>query len=148
MVIKSFVGGVLCCAALCGSNLLAEDQPAKPQPQRSQMMMPRNHMQFPQRNQHMMTAFLVKDEIKAYQQNPTPENMAALEKALDKAIKADTAKRKKHLEKELANLEKDQAQRAADLLQKVKSGEFKMPEMMRGNRERNRMRGKNVPAEK
>ena len=40
-------------------------------------------------------------ELKAYQANPTAENFAVLEKALDKAIKEDTAKRKERLEKEL-----------------------------------------------
>lgn len=84
-----------------------------------------------QRNPAMMTARLVMKELKAYQAKPTPENYAALEKALNEAIKADTAKRKERLEKELADLEKNQAARVRDLLDKVKSGEFKMPERRR-----------------
>ena len=83
------------------------------------------------RNPAMMTARLVMKELKAYQAKPTPENYAALEKALNEAIKADTAKRKERLEKELADLEKNQAARVRDLLDKVKSGEFKMPERRR-----------------
>ena len=85
----------------------------------------------PQRNAAMMTARLVMKELKAYQAKPTPENYAVLEKALNEAIKADTAKRKERLEKELAELEKNQAERVKNLLDKVKSGEFKMPERRR-----------------
>ena len=85
----------------------------------------------PQRNAAMMTARLVMKELKAYQAKPTPENYAALEKALNEAVKADTARRKARLEKELADLEKNQAERVKDLLDKVKSGEFKMPERRR-----------------
>ena len=60
-----------------------------------------------------------------------PDEKEEIEKALNEAIKADTAKRKERLEKELADLEKNQAARVRDLLDKVKSGEFKMPERRR-----------------
>ena len=89
------------------------------------------------RNPDMMTARLVMKELRAYQTNPTPENLAALEKALNEAMQKDTASRKAMLEKALADLEKNQQKRAADFLEKVKKGEFKLPQRPpRGERKR------------
>ena len=110
----------------CTSYLSADDTvPQHPErPQRPQEM--RRNM--PRRNPLMAMARLVPGELKAYQSNPTPENYAALEKALDAAVKANTAKQKARLEKQIAELDSKQAKLAADFLKQVKSGEFKMPE--------------------
>jgi CheY-like chemotaxis protein len=58
------------------------------------------------------------------------------EKALNEAIKKDTEQRKARLEKQLMELEKNQAERAQNLLKKVKSGEFKLPAGKREGQER------------
>ena len=122
---STLLAGVIFSTAISAAEKVAPaNATARPMPPRGEM---RRGM-MPPRNEMMMTARLVINELKAYQANPTAENFAVLEKALDKAIKEDTAKRKERLEKELANLEKDQAKRANDLLTKIKSGDFKMPE--------------------
>ena len=117
---------LLICTIACGACLSAKDAPPpRPdKPQRPQEM--RRNM--PRRNPLMAMARLVPKELKAYQSNPTPENYAALEKALDTAVKANTAKQKARLEKQIAELDSKQAKLAADFLKQVKSGEFKMPE--------------------
>ncbi|MBO5722368.1 MAG: hypothetical protein J6S19_04565 [Lentisphaeria bacterium] len=74
-------------------------------------------------------------ELKAYQANPTPENFAAFEKAFNAAVQEDTAAKKAFLEKQLAELEKNQKAQADMILAKVKSGEFKMPSRPPRNRQ-------------
>lgn len=133
MYLKSWVMAVLAAGSLMAMPFTNADEVQAPAKSGKRMQ---RQMRGPgswgnmrgQRNPLMMTARLVMKELRTYQAKPTPENYAALEKALNEAMKADTAKRKEQLEKELADLEKNQAARAKDLLDKVKSGEFKMPE--------------------
>lgn len=118
---------LLACAMFGASCAIADEAPKRPErhPAPNREMARRQMMrQYPL----MAMARLVPQELKAYKNSPTPENFAALEKALDAAVKADTAKRKANLEKQLAELDKKQSALAADFLAKVKSGEFKMPE--------------------
>jgi len=75
----------------------------------------------------MMYAMLVRKELAAYQEKPTPENFTILEKALNEAVKNYTEKRRQQLQKELAELDKNQQEQAAKFLKNVKSGEFKLP---------------------
>ena len=139
MQLKSWTMVVLVAGALMAAPFLSADEAQAPKEggkrMQRQMRGPGGFGEFggmrAQRNPAMMTARLVMKELRTYQAKPTPENYAALEKALNEAIKADTAKRKERLEKELADLEKNQAERVKDLLDKVKSGEFKMPERRR-----------------
>ena len=112
--------------AMLGATSLAAAEKTESTPRK-----PERNMRFErfggQRNPLLQTASLVRKELKEYQANPTPEKFAALEKALNEAVKKDTAERKAKLEKELAELEKTQNERAAELLKKVKAGDFKFP---------------------
>ena len=121
-------------AMLLGINsAIADDaKPAAPKEMPQGMRGRRFEMRGGQMSQ-MATARLAAKELRAYLENKTPENLAAFEKALNEAMKKDTAERKAKLEKELAELEKNQAKRAADLIAKVKSGEFKMPPAFKDN---------------
>lgn len=162
MRFKSLTAMLLAAAALTAPAVInADEAPAKQRPEKRQFRGPgergerggdRSAMRggqgmrggmFMQRNPEMMTARLVMKELRAYQAEPNDANYAALEKALNEAIKKDTAMRKERLEKQLMELEKNQAERAQNLLKKVKSGEFKMPEARREGNERRR-----VPAER
>ena len=91
--------------------------------------------------QDMAIARMVSKELKAYQANPSAENYQALEKATREAVKKFTEKRKEMLQKQLAELEKNQDKSADAFLAKVKSGEFKMPP----KRQRNSNPGKRGP---
>ena len=95
--------------------------PARPEMRRGGMPGGRGGMQ------DMAIARMVAKELQAYQANPTPENYQTLEKATREAVKKITAKRKEMLQKQLAELEKNQDKSADAFLAKVKSGEFKMP---------------------
>lgn len=155
MQFKSLTAMLLAAASLAvPAALSADEAPAKPErPAKRQFRGPGERGErggqgmrggmFMQRNPEMMTARLVMKELRAYQADPSEANYAALEKALNEAIKKDTAMRKERLEKQLMELEKTQAERAQSLLKKVKSGEFKMPEARRESNERRR-----VPAER
>ncbi len=163
MQFKSLTAMLLAAASLAvPAALSADEAPAKPErPAKRQFRGPGERGErggdrpamrggqgmrggmFMQRNPEMMTARLVMKELRAYQSDPSEANYAALEKALNEAIKKDTAMRKERLEKQLMELEKTQTERVQSLLKKVKSGEFKMPEARREGNERRR-----VPAER
>ena len=144
MKLKSLTAMLLAAAALAAPAVInADEAPAKQRPEQRQF---RNRGDRPgmrngmfgqmQRNPEMMTARLVMKELRAYQAEPNDANYAALEKALNEAIKKDTEQRKARLEKQLMELEKNQAERAQNLLKKVKSGEFKLPAVKREGKER------------
>ena len=128
MQFKSMTAMLLAAASLAiPAAMNADEAPAKPErPAKRQSRGPgeRGGM-YMQRNPDMMTARLVMKELRTYQADPSEANYAALENALTEAMKKDTAMRKERLEKQLQELEKTQAERAASLLKKVKSGEFK-----------------------
>ena len=155
MQFKSMTAMLLAAASLAiPAAMNADEAPAKPErPAKRQFRGPGERGErggqgmrggmFMQRNPEMMTARLVMKELRAYQADPSEANYAALEKALNEAIKKDTAMRKERLEKQLMELEKTQAERAQSLLKKVKSGEFKFAPPAREGNERRR-----VPAER
>ena len=127
----------VCSALLLGGSLLltvtacAED-PAPNRPPAPPAQGPgapgiRGGRRGPGFNPMFETARLVMKELRAYQAKPNDETFAALEKALAEAMKIDTANRKAQLERELADLEANQAKRQSEFLSQVKSGEFKMP---------------------
>ena len=131
------------CLAMAAENAPAE----KKVPERAKMM--KRNMPNRKRPAFMMSPAIRKTakELKAYQANPTAENFAAFEKAFNAAVQEDTAAKKAFLEKQLAELEKNQKAQADMILSKVKSGEFKLPPRPPRNRQMlpNRRPGK--PAE-
>ena len=135
MLIRS-LASVLVLGSLCAvSAVNAEDAPRPPRPEMRPGMRPgmRREGAMPgaragmQRNNDMFIARMVAKEIKAYQESPTDENYKALEKATREAVKKFTEQRKKMLEKQLAELDKNQDKTANAFLENVKSGKFKMP---------------------
>ena len=138
-MLKKFIISAVAFSALCNSSLvIADEVPASPagKPEMRQRGPRGNKGNMMRRggDPSMRFAFLVRKELAAYQADPTPEKLKALEKALDEAVKKVTAQRKKQLEKELAQLDKTQKERAEKFLKQVKSGEFKMPERSQKNR--------------
>lgn len=144
MKLKSLTAMLLAAAALAAPAVInADEAPAKRRPEQRQFHkrgdrpgMQNGKFGQMQRNPEMMTARLVMKELRAYQAEPNNANYAALEKALNEAIKKDTEQRKARLEKQLMELKKNQAERAQNLLKKVKSGEFKLPAVKREGKER------------
>lgn len=151
MRFKSLTAMLLAAAALAAPAVInADEAPAKQRPEQRQFRGPGERPDMRgerpgmrggmfgqmQRNPEMMTARLVMKELRAYQAEPNDANYAALEKALNEAIKKDTEQRKARLEKQLMELEKNQAERVQNLLKKVKSGEFKLPAGKREGQER------------
>ncbi len=126
-----------------------EKVPRKPERREGMMRRDRGGAMMMMRNPDMMIARMVRKELKAYQNDPTDANYAALEKATREASKKVTAQIKEMLEKQLAELEKNQNQNTENFLKKVKSGEIKMPQRPprekreRGERGERPRRGKN-----
>ena len=145
MSVKFFSAVLLLGSAfMLGADAYAEERPQPPR----RNMRPGNMMRQGM-NYEMMLIRFARKELAAYKANPTAENYAALEKAVQKFF--DT--RKENLEKQLADLEKDRKSTSESFLKKVKSGELKMPGNQRRNGRpgqrgpRNRQRG-NPPAGK
>ena len=128
------LAGVMC---LGGALVAAEQSPPADKPEKASSVqqapgnMPMRGRRDFMRRAEFGVARMVRQELKTYLNDKTDANFAALEKAVNEAIKADTVQRKARLEQELANLEKVQTQRASRFLDSVKSGEFKMPERPR-----------------
>ena len=134
MLIRSLASVLLLSSFCAVSAVNAEDTQQQPRRQRPEMRrraMPGNKGGM-QRNSDMIIARMVAKELKAYQESKTDENYKALEKATCDAVKKITEQRKKMMEKQLAELEKNQNKNADDFLNKVKAGDFKMPPMFRG----------------
>lgn len=131
------------CLAMAAENAPAE----KKVPERAKMM--KRNTPNRKRSAFMMSPAIRKTakELKAYQANPTAENFAAFEKAFNAAVQEDTAAKKAFLEKQLAELEKNQKAQADMILSKVKSGEFKLPARPPRNRQMPGKRRPGKPAE-